>query len=59
MAFKKSSPDFEDSAHGTQTVHNESGKAGLPMEGEPMTTDETGKLIPMPSFRTDIGKGTW
>ena len=51
---------WDDSAHGkVQDVYNESSKAGLPMEGTPMTTDKDGMLTPMPSYRTDIGKGTW
>jgi len=50
----------DDTAHGkVQAVYGENGKAGLPMEGTPLTADADGKLVPMPSYRTDIGKGTW
>jgi hypothetical protein len=50
----------DDSARGNaQAVYGENGKAGLPMEGDPLTTDADGKLVPMPTYRTDIGKGTW
>ena len=50
----------DDTAHGkVQAKYGESSKAGLPMEGTPLTTDKDGKLTPMPSYRTDIGKGTW
>ena len=60
MGKTKSLSEVEDSAHGkTQPKYVENGKAGLPLEGEPLTTDEHGKLKPMPSYRTDIGKGSW
>lgn len=59
MVAEKSGKKFEDSAHGGQAVHSENGKAGFPSEGEPLTTDQDGKLVPMPSYRTDIGKGSW
>ena len=60
MAVKKSIDEVEDSAHGQKfPKYAENGKAGLPMEGVPLTTDNHGKLKPMPSYRTDIGKGSW
>jgi len=50
----------DDTAHGKAiAIHGENGKAGLPMEGTPLTADADGKLTPMPSYRTDIGKGAW
>lgn len=52
--------EVEDSAHGiAYPKYTENGKAGLPLEDVPHTTDEGGKLKPMPSYRTDIGKGSW
>lgn len=51
----------DDTARGRKVpaLQGENGKAGLPMEGAPLTKDAEGNLVPMPSYRTDIGKGTW
>lgn len=50
----------DDTAHGAAVAkHGENGKAGLPLEGTPLTTDAEGKLVAMPSYRTDLGKGAW
>lgn len=62
MADEKLSHSMrDDTAHGgvVSAKPGENGKAGLPLEGTPMTTGADGKLQPMPSYRTDLGKGQW
>ena len=51
----------DDTAHGTdnKAPYGENSKAGLPLEGAPFTAGLDGEKAPMPSYRTDIGKGAW